>query len=38
MKRLFSIVSVMALLALMATSVAAQVPRTVLAEFATSTG
>lgn len=38
MKRLFPILSVMALLALMATAVPAQVPRTVLAEFATSTG
>jgi hypothetical protein len=38
MKRVLPIMSVMALLALMATSVVAQVPRTVIAEFSTSTG
>ena len=38
MKRMFSLACVMALMALMATAVPAQVPRTVLAEFNTSTG
>jgi len=38
MKRTLPFMSVLALLALMSTAVMAQVPRTVIAEFMTSTG